>query len=320
MAKLNTLDSVAAFVADRQNILEEVFQDEPECLVGSSSMPVGEQARILLRHEIASLLARAGQERPPVNLYRIASYCSIRRIIPKQTGVEGRIVRHGDSYDIEFDPRAPRGRRRFSLAHELAHTFFLKYVPTLTQSRARGASPTTGSSASRAFWRAEEDLCNFGAAELLMPAGPFLKETLELGPSILAARHLAQRWDVSLECCCRRIVELQSWPVAFLWTEFRDGCLVLCRSTGLPQDAAVSARSLSRRSPLVQIIESRARWNGELSLSLTGVGTRFFCDLHVLSERRNTLLMLSQEPEAEARHKLSQLRTWSLASQRQRMK
>ena len=63
---------------------------------------------------------------------------------------------------IEFNPNRPRGRTRYSVAHELAHTLFPDVAEKV---RHRGLHHGSG----RDDWQLEA-LCNIGAAELLMPS------------------------------------------------------------------------------------------------------------------------------------------------------
>jgi len=59
-------------------------------------------------------------------------------------------------FKLTLNARSPKNRVRFTQAHELCHTFFYQYVPEI-KFRPHLEDP------------GEEQLCNFGAAELLMP-------------------------------------------------------------------------------------------------------------------------------------------------------
>lgn len=315
MMPQNDADSVAAFVADRQQLLADLGHDLDDKEATHAPDSLYDQARLLLRHEIGELLLRAGQHKPPINPYKLASFCGVRRITRQKMNDDGRIVRTSAGYDIELDADAGRRRQRFSLAHELAHTFFLEYVPVLTESRTRTHRPHSAGYSTRRNWRNEEALANFGAAELLLPAARFLGEALELGPSLMAARHLADRWDVSLECCCRRLIELRAWPVIFVWLA-RDGeRWTPTNAIGLSPGACIAARSFSAMSPASRVLSQPGNWSGRLSLSLDGTGASYYCDVQSTRDGSRAILLAADGRDAEAVTGLSRLRVWAKKAQ-----
>lgn len=114
------------------------------------------------------------------------------------------IATNGDMV-IEFNPSRPRARVNFSVAHEIAHSFFPDCADAV---RNRGGSPEAG----KDDWQLEV-LCNVGAAELLMPTGSFQ----DVGSSLLQINHLLElrrRFDVSTEALLIRIAKLSNMPCA----------------------------------------------------------------------------------------------------------
>lgn len=308
MADNTSHNSIEAFISERRSLLQDLAEDpDGDTVVGGPST-LNDQARVLLRWEIAQLLLIAEQSEPPINLLKIAKYCGVSRVLKSSIEAEGRIVRRAGGYDIELNSHAPRRRQRFSLAHELAHTFFLKYVPVLTESRAR-QTPARQAQTLKC-WRLEEELCNFGAAEFLLPPGPFLRDALELGPSLTAAAYLAERWDVSLECCCRRLTELNAWPAAFLWFTTDGEGYAIRGSAGLT-GLTTRTRQFSAKSPLGKILAAQRQWHGRLSLALDGSADTYFCDVRPSRSGSNAVLMAIRAPEAESLHQRSQLKVWS---------
>ena len=100
---------------------------------------------------------------------------------------------------LEYNPMRPRGRLRFSIAHEIAHTLFADCADDV---RHRGASPDEG----KDNWQLEV-LCNLGAAELLMPLGSFSQLAGE-SLSINTVMEVRKSFDVSVEACLIRLVKL----------------------------------------------------------------------------------------------------------------
>lgn len=111
----------------------------------------------------------------------------------------------GDSLVLEYNPMRPRGRLRFSIAHEIAHSLFADCAERV---RHRGGDPTAG----RDDWQLEV-LCNIGAAELLMPSGSFPQLASEL-PSIQKVMDIRREFDVSVEACLIRLIKLARSPCA----------------------------------------------------------------------------------------------------------
>lgn len=111
---------------------------------------------------------------------------------------------------IEFNPTRPRGRLRYSIAHEIAHTFFPDVGEEVRHRTATGAVDD-GSSGDE--WQLEL-LCNIAAGELLVPSLALPVE--ELDRAILDINRLMvlrSRFDVSSEAILRRAAQATSHPV-----------------------------------------------------------------------------------------------------------
>lgn len=106
---------------------------------------------------------------------------------------------------LEYNPMRPRGRLRFSIAHEVAHSLF---EDCAEQVRHRGGHPDAG----RDNWQLEV-LCNIGAAELLMPSGSFTELAGER-LSIQKVMDVRKTFDVSVEACLIRLIKLARTPCA----------------------------------------------------------------------------------------------------------
>ncbi len=113
-------------------------------------------------------------------------------------------VEHG-APRIEYNPTRPRGRVRYSLAHEIAHTLFPDWADKVRHRSETGE--LTGDE-----WQLEA-LCNIAAAEFVMPIGSFTKlAATELG--IDALLNEQKQYDVSMEALLIRAVHLRSEPCA----------------------------------------------------------------------------------------------------------
>lgn len=110
-----------------------------------------------------------------------------------------------DRLVLEYNPMRPRGRLRFSIAHEVAHSLFDDCAERV---RHRGGDSADASD----NWQLEV-LCNIGAAELLMPSGSFT-ELADERLSIQKVMDVRKTFDVSVEACLIRLIKLARTPCA----------------------------------------------------------------------------------------------------------
>ena len=121
-------------------------------------------------------------------------------VVPNEAITDARLVPLGnDRLQIEFNPSQSRSRVRFSLAHELAHTFFRDCHATI---RNRQSHEHFGPHE----WELEM-LCNIGAAELLMPIASFPQLRTE-ALNIDSLMELKDKFEVSPEALLARIARI----------------------------------------------------------------------------------------------------------------
>lgn len=100
------------------------------------------------------------------------------------------------------------GRQRFSCAHAVIHTFFMEAGDDLP---ARGAAADSWS-------RQEEDLCDQGAADLLLPQAAFIA-ACPAHPDMDDVLKLAGIFEASAEATALRVVALSAIPAAMIVLE-----------------------------------------------------------------------------------------------------
>jgi len=153
------------------------------------------------RNEVLRAI-QAGWQGPPFDPFRLAEAMGIPTI-PREDVLDARILPAGSNrLQIEFNPNRPRGRTRFSVAHEIAHTLFpdcAKYV------RNRGQVAETRED----DWQLEL-LCNIAAAEFIMPVGGEIdSKTPGTIDNILK---LQKQFDVSTEAISIRLAKITFEP------------------------------------------------------------------------------------------------------------
>lgn len=106
---------------------------------------------------------------------------------------------------IEFNPNRPRARIRFTIAHEIAHTFFPDCADNIQHRNHEKPERDD-------HWQLEL-LCNIAAAEIVMPVGTFQKK-LSGSLNVEELMKLRPQYDVSAEAILHRAVKLTDEPVA----------------------------------------------------------------------------------------------------------
>jgi Zn-dependent peptidase ImmA (M78 family) len=158
----------------------------------------------------SELLEEAGVS-VPVDVRMLASFRGIAAISEVDQPEAGCIFCDGERLLIQLRSSDSPERRRFTICHEILHTFF----PGFREERRTRIDRTVG-----AFDRSrlEEYLCDLGAAELLLPRQPFLA-ALPAQPCLDDVIELAGVFDASLEATAIRMVRLASVPMALVVLE-----------------------------------------------------------------------------------------------------
>jgi len=166
--------------------------------------------------ELALHAMDEGWSGPPFDPLALAEWCGLQleargdipdaRLMPTSTGTSV----------LQYNPMRPRGRLRFSIAHEIAHTLLPDHAEQIRNRAAHSVDARPDN------WQLEV-LCNIGAAELLMPLGSF-SELADQQVSIQKVMDIRKHFDVSVEACIIRLVKLASTPMAaFCASVHEDG-------------------------------------------------------------------------------------------------
>lgn len=110
---------------------------------------------------------------------------------------------------IEYNPTKPRGRLRYSVAHELAHALF---PDADVETRHRTTTGAVEAVAVDDSWQLEL-LCNVAAAEILMPAAA-IEGLVNSATDIDFLMAQRARFHVSSEAFLRRLVHATDRPMA----------------------------------------------------------------------------------------------------------
>lgn len=210
---------------------------------------------------------QSGWSGPPFDPIALADILKIE-IVPSADVKDARTVPGGSGrrgLRIEFNPNRPRGRMRYSIAHEIAHTFFADCVDRVRHRGFHRASVDDE-------WQLET-LCNVAAAEILMPVAP-MREDIDDDIGVEDILQLSRKYDASVEAILIRICHLSQRPmVVFVASKHTNGApgkyamdysipsrawhSPIARGFKFPQDSAVS-----ECTAIGYTAKSRERWKG----------------------------------------------------------
>jgi hypothetical protein len=127
---------------------------------------------------------------PPTDLDALATRLGITSVRSEDLPVSAELRRVNDGYEVVYSLHQPPTRRRFSIAHELAHVIFESTGPN---------PPRTGQELER--------LCDMIATEFLLPRDRFM-EIAGPEPSLQQVFQLARLFEASLSTTAIRCCEL----------------------------------------------------------------------------------------------------------------
>jgi hypothetical protein len=143
----------------------------------------------------------------PTDLGLVARRLDVARVLEEPLPFDGVLMRKKNALTIKLNSLSHPRRRRFTLAHELAHVL-LTNESQGTRRRSFGGSEV-------------ERLCDIAASELLMPEGP-TRRFFEPGVSPDSVCRFASSFEVSMQAAARRVLDL----------ELTDGTLLLLKREG----------------------------------------------------------------------------------------
>jgi Zn-dependent peptidase ImmA (M78 family) len=168
------------------------------------------------RNPIEEILAKArasmcaamdrGWTGPPFDPFLLAEALKLV-VVPREDISTDARTRVGEKGEIllEYNPNRAKTRVRYSIAHEIAHTFFPDFKAQVRHRKSH--AELTGDE-----WQLEM-LCNLAAAEILMPVASFEQGAIQ-NPSIRAVLEQREAFQVSTEALLLRLCRIARRPCA----------------------------------------------------------------------------------------------------------
>ena len=174
------------------SLFEQVRNAEPEL----------DDERIVSRL-CQDLLDQAEVTGPPIPVGMIASLRGITSIKQAEQPFAGMVRPLGEHLAVRVRRSDGRGRKRFTVCHEVAHTLFPGF-------RERRRYRCNG----ERTW--VERMCDFAGAELLLPRRFLEPDLLAAGFGLEAVEDLASEYQASIEATARRCVALHHKPAMLI--------------------------------------------------------------------------------------------------------
>jgi hypothetical protein len=173
----------------------------------------------IIKHKARLIVEQAvsvGWTGPPFDPLRLASILGIRaNPSPETFAHEAMIIALPDGQlEIRFHPNRTKGRKNYSVRHEISHTFFPDSYEIIQFRSKRKNLPNADQEV--------EMLCEIGASHLLMPEPFFSRDLIRVGLSFEGIGTLRQLYAASWEAVIRRAVSASAEPVVAVFLELKN--------------------------------------------------------------------------------------------------
>jgi hypothetical protein len=238
--------------------------------------------RLELAEHVAGWLRTLSGREFPVHLYSIAHALGVASIRLADLVEDGRVIYEEERLIIELCRSRSPHRRRFTLAHELAHIALAR--PGSLRETKRRELPRDST--------AEERLCDDIAGALLIPqeaAQYHAGEPL----SLAIIRQLADKAQVSRAAAAARIAELTGKTSMLIRLHERGGDWIPISIVARPLGLRGQLRLSNEGVGLLSSLKAQGKGDEDVWLSLTlRFDNRIFWCRSNISRRRNGILML----------------------------
>ncbi|MGH8659891.1 MAG: ImmA/IrrE family metallo-endopeptidase [Gammaproteobacteria bacterium] len=234
---------------------------------------------------------------PPIDLRKLGERRGIK-VVERPIDADGLIFRAEDEgYVVVLNTRAQEERRRFTLAHEIAHTFFFDaegcrgYETTASRGEVR-----------REVDPEEEHLCDYGAAKILMPKGLIAPLLDTFGPSAHFVVQVARTFKVSMRASARHLVKISDTKIVVGYWEYRASRGQFETSWVEGRETAKGRRAMAvgKDQPIFDDFLAAQDFRGRRWMSLGGDLQHYFVDAVFLKGTpRRWLTEIVLDPIAE---------------------
>jgi IrrE N-terminal-like domain len=233
----------------KDNRLLAQFHRSLEAKFARSGGPLA-AAKYEVVQRVRSAFAAVAEEFPPTDIDKLSATLGVTSIRRVPLAVDGRLRRTGAGYTIEVNRSHSAARQRFTIAHEIAHLILVRGGPLGSRRRGRR---TPGKELQDPT---EERLCDYAAAEILMPSDWVWAFLSGRSPSLSSILEMARTCRTSLEAAAVRLVEAGPWRCRLIWWQRRGERFAAYRSFPLYDPEILSGIGLAdpQRSIVAKVL------------------------------------------------------------------
>ena len=227
---------------------------------------------------------------PPIPVELIAQEQGISVLRRGDLPCSGRLMAVRGGFELHVAAHERPDRQRFTIAHEIAHTFF---SPNLQKNREAGAIPVLlGYNDDQTV----EKLCDIAASELLIPPGDLAVLAESASPSFDAFQEIRRVFQVSIRALVVALPQVSPrWVFLMCKYSTRPGSSekklrVLWSST--PKGTFVPKHdSIGEHSGVGESFLARRRWQGWDTLDLGSLRGQYQVDCVPLGEDQQLVIV-----------------------------
>jgi hypothetical protein len=224
--------------------------------------------------------------RPPVDIDALAARVGVRSICEEELLEDGRLIQRNGAASIVIRRGLPLGRRRFTVAHELAHLLLL--APEVDTIRRRQPARSAQDDVER--------LCDQIAASIVLPHDWVQSRYGAQPQRISTLRSVADAAGVSMAAALVRLQEVARWTRSLIRFRYVDGRWRYASAAGVPVALhRVLEFSGSARAVLTAVRNERNDIETLLPIHINGVRTVLPAEI---SGGKSTALALVAFPDS----------------------
>ncbi|HEX2240152.1 MAG TPA: ImmA/IrrE family metallo-endopeptidase [Actinomycetota bacterium] len=220
-----------------------------------------------------------GVSQPPIDVHAVAARCGVRVVEYASLHEDGRFSWEGNTPVVGLRRDRSLARKRFTLAHELAHWALSSHVSDGPSYRRMTLDPS-----------AEERLCDAIAGALLMPS-PWVQRWADDPLSLDRLREMATKAGVSLSAAAVRLAETRGEVSMLLRWRTVGGLWILAGMAGVPRHMGRPIAMTSQAQRAVDKLADEDTW---LALKLGFGATAHQVKAHVSRGDTVSLMLVTK--------------------------
>ncbi len=237
---------------------------------------------------------------PPIDPFHLATLRSIKHIIPAEIEFDGVIsLTSSGDYIIQLNDNLSETKKRFTVAHEIGHTFFFDLED---QVNSRFRVEDSGVETLHPDFE-EERICNLAAEEILMPSAQFSSRLQQLPPLASTILQLSREFKTTIHTTSLRVVQLSDYKLIICMWKYRASMnlyeTVWIARNGNYKEVEQEKFFATEDQPIFKAFSTKTSFRGRKWISLGGPLGHYFVDCIVLGGQSKHLTVFILDRDAK---------------------